>query len=582
MFEAPGDSAGRLTPHSVLFGALPERPLVVVATLVGLVWAAAKVAIPFAARQAVDEAIVPSDLQALWPYIAAILVLGVVQGVAAGLRRYLAIRISVRGETRLRERLFAHATLLGLEYHTRMPAGQLMSRANTDLLQIRNVVVFVPLVLSNVVTFAAVVAVLAAIDWILALISLLCLPGVFVAAVRMGRRLAPLMEATQLELAAFSEDVEESITGIRVVKAFGHEPEMAVEAARHSDRIRDVTVEAGSVRARYLPVFQAMPTLAVVLALAAGGARVIAGTASLGDLVAFNTYVLMLVQPLVLVGMVVAHYHRAYASAERVCEVLAEEPGVCSHPGAAELPDGPGRVEFRDVTFAYPGRRPVLDGFDMEIEPGRTVALVGPTGSGKTTVAKLLARFHDVGAGAVLIDGADVRKVDLDSLRRAVAIVFEDTFLFSGTVAENVSFGRPDATESEIEWATSAAGADEFLTWLEDGYETRVGEQGYTLSGGQRQRLAIARALLAGPRVLVLDDATSAVDAETEARIRESLRAMAGGCTTLVIARRPQTVVLADEVVLLDEGRVVMRGTHAELLAADDRYARLLGMEVMT
>jgi ATP-binding cassette subfamily B protein len=390
------------------------------------------------------------------------------------------------------------------------------------------------------------------------------------------------METTQLELAAFSEDVEESVSGIRVVKAFGYEPEVAGRAARHADEIRDVTVAAGSVRARYLPAFQALPTLAVVLALGAGGARVISGTASLGDLVAFNTYVLMLVQPLVLVGMVMAQYQRAHTCAERVCEVLAEEPEVSSVPGAGGLPPGPGAVEFRDVTFAYPGRPPILCGFDLRIEPGRTVALVGPTGSGKTTVAKLLARFHDVGSGSVLIDGVDVRAVDLDSLRRAVAIVFEDTFLFTGTVAENVSFGRPGASQSEIEWATSAAGADEFVAGFEEGYDTRVGEQGYTLSGGQRQRLAIARALLAGPRVLVLDDATSAVDAETEVLIRESLREITGGCTTLVIARRPQTVALADEVMLLDEGRIVLRGTHADLLGTDDRYARLLGTEART
>jgi ATP-binding cassette subfamily B protein len=370
--------------------------------------------------------------------------------------------------------------------------------------------------------------------------------------------------------------VEESGAGVRVVKGLGAEQVQTTRLATEADDVYRESMAAAMTRARFVPALELLPNIGLIAVLAYGGHQVLNGSLSLGALVAFNVYIGMLVVPLRMLGMIVAQAQRAVASGERVDEVLTTEPQIAdaAHPRA--LPSGGGEVRFAAVRFGYGRPRPVLDGFDLTVAAGESVALVGPTAAGKTTVARLIPRFYDVEAGAISIDGVDVRELRLRDLRRSVGIVFEDTFLFSDTIAANIAFADPDAPADAVERAAALAGAHEFITDLPEGYATRIGERGYSLSGGQRQRIAIARAILADPRVLILDDATSAVDPTKEHEIRDALTEVMRGRTTIVIAHRPATIALADRVVFIDEGRVVAEGTHRWLLGSSARYRQVL------
>ena len=333
---------------------------------------------------------------------------------------------------------------------------------------------------------------------------------------------------------------------------------------------------ATRLRAFYNPFIGFLPSIGLAVVLLVGGRQVINGSLSLGDFTAFYTYLLMLIAPMRTLGLALGMAQRATASGARLFQILDRVPQVVAPAGAPPLPEGRGRVELRDVTFTYErAGAPALADVDLAVEAGTTVALVGGTGSGKTTLVQLLARLYDVDAGAVLIDGADVRDVDLDALRGAICVVDDDPFLFSATVHENIAYGRPEATREEVERAAERAQAAGFIAELPDGYDTRVGERGLTLSGGQRQRIAIARALLSDPRILVLDDATSSVDASTEQAIKQALREVMAGRTTFVIAHRLSTIALADEIVVLEHGRIAARGTHEELLETSALYAEI-------
>jgi ATP-binding cassette subfamily B protein len=383
----------------------------------------------------------------------------------------------------------------------------------------------------------------------------------------------------QEELADATTLVEETVAGVRVVKGLGAGPALSSRFRRQSERVVARALDVANVDAVFLPVLELLPLLAILAVLWLGSRRALAGDISLGTLVAFTTYVLMLVWPMRVIGQRVGTLQQAAAAARRVVEVLRARPAIADRPDAkrAELR---GHVHFDDVRFAYEPSRPVLDGLTLEIEPGTSLALVGGTGSGKSTVAALLARFYDVDTGLVTIDGTDVRDLRLDDVRRAVATVFSETFLFTVSVRANIGYARPDATAADVERAARLAGAHDFVQRLPDGYDTLLGERGYSLSGGQRQRLAIARAILADPAVLILDDATSAVDATKEHEIRAALGEAMHGRTTLVIAHRAATIALADRVAVLEGGRIVEEGAHAELLQRSDRYRRLLALEV--
>jgi ATP-binding cassette subfamily B protein len=384
------------------------------------------------------------------------------------------------------------------------------------------------------------------------------------------------MVGIQQESAELAAVVEETVAGVRVVKGFGAEGTQQRRLREEADDLYEVSFESARIRSRYWPALELLPNLGLVAVLGYGGHLVLDGRLALGDLVAFNAYVVLLIWPLRMLGMIVAQAGRAGASAQRVHEILSTEPDVVDPPKPAKLPKGGGHVRFEDVRFGYRGGRPVLDGFDLTVEPGESIALVGATGSGKSTVAKLIPRFYDVESGAVLLDGVDVRSAAVREVRRSVGLVFEETFLFSDSIAANIAFADPDAPIELIERAAKLAGAHEFILQLPEGYGTEIGERGYSLSGGQRQRIAIARAILADPRVLILDDATSAVDPTKEHEIRDALTEVMRDRTTIVIAHRPATIALADRVVLIADGRVDATGTHADLLASSPRYREVL------
>jgi ATP-binding cassette subfamily B protein len=380
----------------------------------------------------------------------------------------------------------------------------------------------------------------------------------------------------QRESAELAAVVEETVSGVRVTKGLGADRVQADRLRIEADDVYQVSMAAARTRARFVPGLELIPNIGFIAVLGYGGNQVLAGELTIGALIAFNVYIAMLIWPLRMLGMIVAQAQRAVAAAQRVHEVLATAPAIMDAPDARCLPARGGEVRFTAVRFGYGGGLPVLDGFDLRIAPGESVALVGATGSGKSTVARLIPRFYDVEDGSVQVDGVDVRHLRLGDLRRAVGLVFEETFLFSDTIAANIAFAEPSASRAAIVRAASLAGADEFIAQLPQGYDTLIGERGYSLSGGQRQRLAIARAILADPRILILDDATSAVDATKEHEIRDALAAVMRGRTTIVIAHRPATIALADRVVLLDGGRVVAEGAHDELLRSDPRYRSVL------
>jgi ATP-binding cassette subfamily B protein len=547
----------------------------------GLVWTAGRVSIPTFVQKAIDQGIERGDQDAIVRWALTIGLVAMLTAVCTGGRRYLAFREARHAEASLRDRLFAHLVRLSHPFHDQSATGQLMSRANLDLQQVQNFVALVPLTIANLVTVLATAVILVRINLLLTLLALGALPFVVVLTRRLSTQLFPTMMRVQQESAELSEVVEETVSGVRVVKGFGAEVVQVTRLAGEADDVYDAAMAGATVRSRFWPALELLPSLGLIMVLAYGGHLVIDGRLSIGELVAFNAYVALLVWPMRMLGWIVAISQRAVAAAQRVAEVLSTEVEVAEPRSPRPLPVGePGRdvglVSFSGVCFGYAPGPPVLDGFTLEVPAGQSVAVVGATGTGKSTVARLLCRFYDVDEGTVRLDGVDVGDVRLRDLRRAVGLVFEDTFLFSDSIAANIAFAEPDAEMEEIERAARLAGAHDFVTALPDGYDTLIGERGYSLSGGQRQRIAIARAILADPRVLILDDATSAVDPTKEHEIRDALGEVMRNRTTIVIAHRPATIALAERVVLIDDGGVEADGTHESLLHTSARYRQVL------
>jgi ATP-binding cassette, subfamily B, bacterial len=573
---APASTDGRRGWRLIARSVRARRAGLALGVITGLAWTAAKVSTGMIVRNAVDQGIEADNTDALVRWAVILGIVAVFSAAFTGLRRYLAFREARWIEADLRDRLFAHLQRLHFAFHDRVQTGQLMSRANTDLQQVQAFLVMIPLTISNAVTVVAVTVLLATIDPVLTLLALGALPFLNVLATRFSRTLHPHVMGIQRESAELAAVVEETVAGVRVIKGLGAERVQAERLVAEADDVYRESMAAALTRARFLPGLEVLPNIGLIAVLGYGGHQVLNGSLSLGSLIAFNLYIAMLIWPLRMLGMIVASAQRANVAAQRVDEVLTTEPDIADPARPAPLPPGGGEVRFEGVRFGYRDGLDVLDGFALHVGAGESVALVGATGSGKSTVARLIPRFYDVDAGTVRLDGSDVRDMALRDLRRAIGIVFEDTFLFSDSIAANIAFADPDAGHEAIEWAARLSGAHDFVAALPDGYATPIGERGYSLSGGQRQRIAIARAILADPRVLILDDATSAVDPTKEHEIRDALTEVMRGRTTIVIAHRPATVALADRVVLIDGGRVAAEGTHAALLADEPHYRQVL------
>jgi ATP-binding cassette, subfamily B, bacterial len=544
----------------------------------GLAWQGAAIAAPLLIKRAIDTGVVHHHTRALWWACAGLVGLGAVEAVAGGSRHFFAIRNRALADAQTRDGIFRRALELDAHYHDRVGAGELISRASNDAELVARAFDSIGHTLGYVLTLVGASTILVVIDWRLALAVLAPLPLVSVGFGRYSQRYAERTKINQEALAATTTLVEETVAGIRVVKGLNAGPALAQRFRQRSDEVVRTALDVASVDAVFLPALEALPLVGILVVLWYGSHRVLAGSITIGTFAVFNFYLALLVNPLRTIGQRVGTFQRAAAAARRVTEVLRAEPVVVESPRARRFPPR-ADVRFERVRFAYEDGRRVLDGFDLEIPAGTSLALVGSTGSGKSTAASLLARFYDPGEGSVSIGGVDIRELKLSELRRGVGIVFEDTFLFGDTVRGNVGFAAPEADEDAIQHAARLAGADEFVERLPEGYETMLGERGYSLSGGQRQRISIARAILADPKVLILDDATSAVDATKEHEIRAALAEVMHGRTTLVIAHRPATIALADRVAVVDDGRVVAEGTHADLLARSPSYRALLALE---
>jgi ABC-type multidrug transport system fused ATPase/permease subunit len=530
--------------------------------------------IPYLVGRTVDE--IRDGGTNLWPLAIAVAGTGVLRLAFSVARRIVAGRVSLGVEYDLRNRMYAHLQSLELAFFDQQQTGQLMSRATVDLQSVRFFLGYgLIFLVQSAITIAIAAIVMFALDPGLALVSLAPTPFVIWIAYRYGQRNRPASQEVQQRIAELTAEAEENIGGVRVVKAFAQEQRQLRRFSNTVARVFDQSMVSTRLRAFYSPFIGFLPQLGLAALLLVGGRQAIEGSLSVGEFIAFYGYVLMLTGPMRWLGMALGMAQRAVASGARVFEILDRAPRLVAAPDARPLPAGGGRVELRDVTFGYDGAEPVLRHIDLDVEPGRTVALVGPTGSGKTTLVMLIPRLYDVEEGAVLVDGVDVRDLDPAALRGEVAVVSDDAFLFSAPLGENIAYARPEATDDEVRRAAERAGLGELLDELPEGLDTLVGERGLTLSGGQRQRVAIARALLAEPRILILDDATSSVDATTENRIKGALAEVMRGRTTFVIAHRLSTIALADEVVVLENGEIVARGTHTELLESSPLYREI-------
>jgi ATP-binding cassette subfamily B protein len=522
---------------------------------------------------AVDQGVARQDVQQLIFLSVMIVVASALRGLCAFGQNYLGESAAQGGSYELRRALYQHVQQLSFSFHDQAQTGDLLTRSMSDVEQLKNFTGRGMLMIFNLVLLVVGVAIaLVSMNWKLAVLSLFILPLLYWRASWFSRSMRPMFRAIQDQVAVVSTLVQDNAAGARVVKAFGQEEREIEQFDRENERLYQRYYEATRLQSFNTPLLNFIANGATIVMLWVGGLLVISNQLTIGELVAFYAYLLQIVGPVRQGGFLMSMASRAAASSERIIEVLDTPIDVSSPPDAIELENIRGEVEFDSVTCEYHPGRSVLEKVSFKVEPGHTVALVGATGSGKTTVANLIPRFYDVSAGRVLIDGTDVRDVNLNSLRRQIGIVMQETTLFSGTIRENIAFGKAGATDDDIDWAARSARADEFIRRLPQGYDTRVGERGVSLSGGQKQRVAIARALLMDPKILILDEFTSAVDAATERLIRAALVDLMRNRTTFVIAHRLSTVRAADMILVLERGRLVDCGTHEELLETSHVY----------
>ncbi len=571
--KEPDRPAYRHTLARLLGFLRPYKVSLAVSIVLAVASQGAAIALIWVTKHVIDSALLPHDSHKLWVFVWTLVALGVFRAVLMAGRRLISGKQALAVEMDLRQGLYAHLVRLSFGFYDRHQTGQLMSRATVDLQGVRFFLGYgLIFFFQNALTVVSVTVVLLVFEWQLALIALAITPILVVLAYRYSHVAHPTLRDVQQKLADVSTVAEENIVGVHVVKSFAQEPAERAKFDGRSEAVFAQTIMANRQRALYVPLISWVPLVAQGAVLLIGARMVTHGSLSVGGFFAFNLYLGMLVMPLRSLGMWVGQAQRATAAGERIFEIMDEPEEISDRPRAIELPPGGGDLRFERVGFEYMSDRAVLEDIELEVPAGRTIALIGHTGSGKTTLTSLVPRFYDVTSGRVLVDGVDVRDVTLHTLRRAIGVISQDPFLFSATVRENITFGADHLADEEVEHVARLAQAHEFVERLPDGYDTVIGERGITLSGGQRQRLAIARAIAVDPRILILDDATASVDATTEARIRLGLREAMRGRTTLIIAHRLSTISLADEIVVLDAGRIAARGTHDELLETSDVY----------
>jgi len=554
-----------------------HRVLLITSLTLSFIGLVVQVQIPNLVRIGIDDAIVDRTAR-LSTYVWWIVALSLLQGLINYLARLYLLRTAYEMEYDLRNIVYAHLARMPFGFYDRVQSGELMSRSSSDIRAVQMYLSFGPSILVQCLIAVVAFVLMLSINVPLAIVAMITMPIIGVLGVTMRKAIFPVSWLIQARLAQLATVVDENIQGVRIVKAFAAEGRQLRSLAEAADKIRWAYQEDARIRSRWNPLLDNLPRLGLALVLLIGGMMAISGETTVGTIVAFNSYVLMLQPPFRMLGMMIMMGQRASASARRIYEILDTRSDIVDPPTPVEARLS-GDVRFEGVRFAYPNGTVALDGLDLHVRPGETVAVVGGTGSGKSTLGRLVARFYDVSSGRVTIDGHDVRSLGLAGLRDQVGIVPDEPFLFSLSIHDNIAYGRPEADRVAVVAAARAAGADGFIEDLPDSYDTVVGERGYTLSGGQRQRIAIARALLVNPPVLILDDATSAIDVTVEQRIHASLKEQMKGRTTLIVAHRLSTIGLADRVVLVEDGAVIADGTHASLLAGEPRYARVLASQ---
>ena len=540
-----------------------------------LLWCFLVIIQPYLIKRIIDDGIVADNQRAVIVFISFMVIAGYTRAISIGTRRYFSMDVSYNVEAGIRNRIFTHMQKLAFNYHDKVPTGDLMARASSDASEVRLAFAIAPLASANIFLLLILSVTLLSLSLPLGGIVLLSIPAVLLLASNFSSKAMGVSLKVKEAEADMTTEVEEQLGGIRVVKAFGNEEQATNKVESAVQKIYDTSLDFLKLRTRFVPLFELIPMVITLAVLLLGGYLTINDHLSLGEFIAFTQYVFLLIWPLRITAWFLSVIPSSVAAGNRILELLNETPKIIDEESLNELPtNGDGSLKFSNVNFKY-GNEKIFDDLTFEIEGKKTVAIVGSTGSGKSTLAYLLPRLYELESGSIEIDGVNIKNLSLSDLRSNVSLAFEESFLFSNTARENISLGLDDASQEEIEDAALIARAHDFISQLPESYETKVGERGYGLSGGQRQRIALARAILRKPRVLVLDDALSAVDASTEEEIRNELNQVMSDMTTLIITNRVPTIELCDEVVFIENGKVKAQGKHQELMQSVNTYTSL-------
>lgn len=547
-----------------------------VAIITALMWSGLVVVQPYLIKRIIDDSIIPNRPALMVTFLSFLLLAGYIKALSIGVRRYFGMQVSYNVEADIRNNIFGHMQKLDFSFHDRVPTGELMARGTGDASQVRMAFAIAPLATANIVLLFVLSATLLNISLLLGGLILFSIPLILSMASKFAAKAISISTKVQESQAAMTTEVEELLGGIRVVKAFGKEDSASDKVDKATDGIFNTSMELLKLRSTFVPLFELIPMAVSMLVLLVGGYITINGLISLGDFVAFTQYIILLVWPLRITAWFLSEIPRSVAASNRILDLLEEKPNIIESNKSENLPsNGKGEITYEGVKFRY-GQDTVFEDITFTIQPGKTVAIVGATGSGKSTLAYLLPRLYEPSSGSIKIDGVDIRNIELEELRKNISIAFEESFLFSNTAEENITIGSDVLDEESIKRASSIAQADDFISELPEGYETKVGERGYGLSGGQRQRVALARAIIRKPRILILDDAMSAVDASTEEEIRQQLKTVMDASTTLIITNRVPTIEMCDEIIFIEDGRVKAQGSHENLKRDVKSYRNLL------